>query len=214
MTEPVNPPHRAPTAHPSAPQETPPPPPRPPRRPARSAFADGVPAWALFAAAAALLLLFVAFVIFLLVEAGRKHVTETEWARMYLLFGSAEAIAFTVIGWLFGRQVGKTAVRAANAQTKTAKAHEQSARQGEHEAKERETAAHHDARQAREESHRHQLAAEQLKERARAFLVMAPQRVGTERLAGPRKATAAGEPAQPADDLVTRATTLFGLDDL
>jgi hypothetical protein len=178
-----------------------------PRR--RSALADGVPPWALFTAAAILLALFVAFVIFLLVEAAKPRVGETQWTRMYLVYGTAEAIAFTVVGWLFGRQVSRTALRSSKEQLDSARQHEHDARDREQRAQQHAAQAHDQARVARDEARRHELVANQFKERARAFLVMAP---GSPARASRMTAkVAAGTEPPPADDLVARAEKLFDL---
>jgi hypothetical protein len=175
----------------------------------RSALADGVPPWALFTAAAILLALFVAFVIFLLVEATKSSVGETQWTRMYLVYGTAEAIAFTVVGWLFGRQVSRTALRSSKEQLDSARQHEHDARDREQRAQQHAAQAHDQARVARDEARRHELVANQFKERARAFLVMAP---GSPARASRMTAkVAAGTEPPPADDLVARAEKLFDL---
>jgi hypothetical protein len=176
----------------------------------RSALADGVPAWALFTAAATLLALFVAFVIFLLVEATKSNVGETQWTRMYLVYGTAEAIAFTVVGWLFGRQVSRSALRSSKEQLDTARQHEHDARDREERAHQHAAQAQDQARVAHDEARRQELVATQYKERARAFLVMAPgaPAQGARRTV---KAEAGAEPTAPADDLVAKAEKLFEL---
>jgi hypothetical protein len=45
---------------------------------------------------------------------------EVEWSRLVYLFGSAEAIAFSALGWLFGREVHRE--RAENAEKQAAEA--------------------------------------------------------------------------------------------
>ena len=44
-----------------------------------------------------------------------KDATEAEWGRRVYLFMGMEAIVFTSVGWLFGREVNRTAVDSANA---------------------------------------------------------------------------------------------------
>jgi hypothetical protein len=62
-------------------------------------------------------IVFVAFGVFLVVNADTTN--QTEWERWVYVFGAAEAIGFTAIGWIFGKEVNRQ--RAEEAE-KTAKA--------------------------------------------------------------------------------------------
>jgi cytochrome bd-type quinol oxidase subunit 1 len=48
---------------------------------------------------------FVAFAAFLTFNADTTNATE--WDRWVYVFGAAEAVAFTAVGWLFGREVNR-----------------------------------------------------------------------------------------------------------
>ncbi len=68
-----------------------------------------------------LLLGFAALVVFLVAQAGTA--SEGTWSRFVFLFGAAEALVFTAVGWLFGREVNRQA-----AQNAESRANESSAR--------------------------------------------------------------------------------------
>lgn len=55
---------------------------------------------------------FLVFGLFLVLNADTADATE--WERWVYVFGAAEAIAFTAIGWMFGREVNRQ--RAENAE--------------------------------------------------------------------------------------------------
>jgi type VI protein secretion system component VasK len=59
--------------------------------------------WVQFLVAAALLVATTFFFVYLVGQVDGA--SETEWARLAYLFGAVEAVAFTVIGWLFGKEV-------------------------------------------------------------------------------------------------------------
>src|SRR5690348_4166956 len=56
-----------------------------------------------------LLLGFGALIWFLVSQAGSA--AEGTWSRFVYLFGSAEALVFTAVGWLFGREVNRQAAQ-------------------------------------------------------------------------------------------------------
>ena len=72
------------------------------------------PRWALLFAVGALILVgFIALIIYMLAAAPKTSSTETIWDRDVYIFGAGQAIAFTAVGWLFGREVNRTAVKSA-----------------------------------------------------------------------------------------------------
>ncbi len=82
---------------------------------------------ALFVVGAVILLAFGLVMIYMLSIANDKGTNETVWNRQSLIFAAAEAIAFTAVGWMFGREVNRTAAEGAGqaqkeAQAKTAEA--------------------------------------------------------------------------------------------
>jgi hypothetical protein len=76
-------------------------------------------------AAVLLLLSFAALVIFLVGKAGSA--TEGTWSRFVYLFGAAEALVFTAVGWLFGREVHRQAAQSAEARADQATTRAESA---------------------------------------------------------------------------------------
>jgi hypothetical protein len=46
-------------------------------------------------------------------RADNSDVTEIVWSRYVYLFGGFEAVVFTAVGWLFGREVHRAAVETA-----------------------------------------------------------------------------------------------------
>jgi hypothetical protein len=81
------------------------------------------------AAAVAVLLLvgFAGLVFFLVGQVGSA--SEGAWSRYIFLFGAAEALVFTAIGWLFGREVNRQAAQSADARADQATARAESATQ-------------------------------------------------------------------------------------
>jgi len=63
--------------------------------------------------AVALLLGFAALLAYLIGKAGTA--ADGAWSRYVYLFGAAEALVFTAVGWLFGREVNRQAVQSAEA---------------------------------------------------------------------------------------------------
>lgn len=63
-----------------------------------------------FVVTVGLLLLFAAVVFWLMIAADNTE--ETVWQRRVYLFGAVQAIVFTAVGWLFGREVNRSAVEA------------------------------------------------------------------------------------------------------
>jgi hypothetical protein len=81
------------------------------------------PVWltiVLLVLAAVILFAFVALAISLLHRASRD--SETTWERRVYIFSAVEAIAFTAVGWLFGREVNAGAAKTAQTATATARA--------------------------------------------------------------------------------------------
>jgi hypothetical protein len=63
---------------------------------------------------------------------------DTVWQRRVYVFGAVQAIVFTAIGWLFGREVGRSAAESAHSDAESARDEAKTARalaqQGVHEA--------------------------------------------------------------------------------
>src|SRR5690348_739690 len=72
-----------------------------------------------------LLLGFGALIWFLVSQAGSA--AEGTWSRFVYLFGSAEALVFTAVGWLFGREVNRQAAQNAEARADQATTRAESA---------------------------------------------------------------------------------------
>lgn len=80
--------------------------------------------------AVVLAIAFAVFAVFLVLNAGTQNVTE--WERWIYVFGAAEALAFTAVGWLFGREVNRkraeiAEIRANDAEQQKATAKQQGA---------------------------------------------------------------------------------------
>ncbi|GIJ73150.1 hypothetical protein [Virgisporangium ochraceum] len=126
--------------------------------------------------AVALLVAFAGFVVVMVVLADRS--SDQVWQRRIYLFSAVEAIVFTAVGWLFGREVNRTAV--------------ESARQDATAARQTAAVAREEARRSAEDA----AAAEQraAAERARGETVAAvvehSRPTGDDRDAGPRPAGA------------------------
>ncbi|MFC0313658.1 hypothetical protein ACFQNE_02655 [Gordonia phosphorivorans] len=82
----------------------------------------------LFWFACALLLVYVVFGALLLNWADNEGITEEKWSRYVYVFGGLQAIVFTAVGWVFGREVSRGAVAAADNATAGAKDEAQAAR--------------------------------------------------------------------------------------
>src|SRR5215212_6276137 len=66
-----------------------------------------------------LLLAFAVLVIVLTISADTGD--ETTWQRRVYLFGAVQAIVFTAVGWLFGREVHRSAAESAKDDADAAK---------------------------------------------------------------------------------------------
>ncbi len=70
--------------------------------------------WLTWVLAACLIALFAASCWVLYQAADSAGVTETLWSRYVYVFGALEAMVFTTVGWIFGREVHRTAVEGAS----------------------------------------------------------------------------------------------------
>ncbi|HTA33126.1 MAG TPA: hypothetical protein VK721_06850 [Solirubrobacteraceae bacterium] len=75
--------------------------------------------------AVGLAIAFVAFAAFLVFNADTTNATE--WQRWVYVFGTAEAVAFTAVGWLFGREVSRKRADTAESRANTAEQHKDTA---------------------------------------------------------------------------------------
>lgn len=89
---------------------------------------NGVPWYLLFAAAAAIGVVYIGFALFAFARADDTGITESGWLRTVFVIQGIEAIAFTAIGWLFGREVHRGAAEAAKEQAEEAKQDEKEAK--------------------------------------------------------------------------------------
>ncbi|MGB5151176.1 MAG: hypothetical protein WBN99_14785 [Mycobacterium sp.] len=69
--------------------------------------------WLTWVLAACLIALFAGACWLLYQAADQPDMTETLWGRYIYAFGALEAIVFTAVGWIFGREVHRTAVEVA-----------------------------------------------------------------------------------------------------
>jgi hypothetical protein len=74
---------------------------------------------ALFVVSVVILVAFGILMLYMLAIANDKGTDEKIWGRQTFIFGAAEAIAFTAIGWMFGREVNRQRAETAEAQAKT-----------------------------------------------------------------------------------------------
>lgn len=70
--------------------------------------------WLTWVLAACLIALFVASCWVLYQAADNADVTEMVWGRYVYIFGGLEAIVFTAVGWIFGREVHRAAAELAS----------------------------------------------------------------------------------------------------
>lgn len=82
----------------------------------------GAPTAVLLGIAIALLIGYAVTVFALFEAADNSTVTEPVWSRYIYLLGGLEAIVFTAVGWLFGREVNRKQAEQAEAATNEAKA--------------------------------------------------------------------------------------------
>ena len=84
---------------------------------------DPMPAWrwSLVLAVAILILLVFVFFAWWMVDHSDDSVKEEVWNRRLIVFSAVEAIAFTAIGWVFGREVHRSEVNTAKQQGEAAK---------------------------------------------------------------------------------------------
>ncbi|MDN5796980.1 MAG: hypothetical protein L0H79_14640 [Intrasporangium sp.] len=89
---------------------------------------NGVPWHLLFFAAALVTVAYIAFAIVTFNRADDNGVGENQWLRTVFVIQGLEAIAFTAIGWLFGREVHRGEAAASKEQAGEAKQEAQEAR--------------------------------------------------------------------------------------
>ncbi|GAA6527551.1 hypothetical protein [Intrasporangium sp. DVR] len=83
--------------------------------------ANGVPWVLLFLAAAAIALIYIVFAAIAFTRAGDSTLAESTWLRTVFVIQGFEAMAFTAIGWLFGREVHRGTAEAATEQAQEAR---------------------------------------------------------------------------------------------
>jgi hypothetical protein len=86
---------------------------------AKNSEAGASPA-VLLAVAIGLLVIYVVILYFLFKGADDKDMSETIWGRYTYLLGGLEAIVFTAVGWLFGREVNRKQAEQAEQATQEA----------------------------------------------------------------------------------------------
>lgn len=77
---------------------------------------------AVFVMVAVILGGFAVLMLYMLATSGDKGVSENVWGRRLYVYGSAEAITFTAVGWLFGREVHRSTAKVARKQAADASA--------------------------------------------------------------------------------------------
>lgn len=95
----------------------------------------------LYAAAALLAIVYIVFSVMVYNRVDDAGITEPLWARSVLVLQGIEAMAFTAVGWLFGREVYRGEAKTAKAQAEDAKVESTSARAAQWDAVERAAAA-------------------------------------------------------------------------
>lgn len=76
--------------------------------------------WALVAVSTSLIVAFLGLHIFLLLAADEESTTDVVWNRFTTITNGVEAIVFTAVGWLFGREVNKGTAEVAKTQADSA----------------------------------------------------------------------------------------------
>jgi hypothetical protein len=105
---------------------------------------NGVPWLLLFLTASVLAIIFLVFALVVYTRADDTGMTETVWARMVFVLHGIEAIAFTAVGWLFGREIHRGEAKQAKEHAGDAKRNADDAR-GEAKQARQESAAARDA---------------------------------------------------------------------
>ena len=82
--------------------------------------------WLTWVLVSCLIALFAASCWVLYRTADKAGVTETLWGRYVYIFGALEAMVFTAVGWIFGREVHRTAAEVASQDA--ARAHQEAER--------------------------------------------------------------------------------------
>ncbi len=85
--------------------------------------------WLTWVLAACLIAVFAGACWLLYRAADQADMTETLWGRYIYIFGALEAIVFTAVGWMFGREVHRTAAEAASADAARARRETETIRQ-------------------------------------------------------------------------------------
>jgi len=193
------------TPTPGTPGATPPPgpptepaePPTEPTEPPPSSATTAGASWRwLFWAAIAIVVVYVVFAVFAFARAD-EQLAENDWSRsVYVLLG-VEAIAFTAVGWLFGREVHRGEAQSAKQNAAQAKAEEKEQRSKTEDAKDREA-------DARERAVEAEVKGRTLADAVRASSGGLPPTGGDERGRDRETPLPGGPPADPLRDLADR----------
>lgn len=84
--------------------------------------------WSTFLVAAILIALFVVIAAVMIALGGRDATSEGVWSRYVYVFTAMEAIVFTAIGWILGREVNRSAVDRVERDAANARAEAQDSR--------------------------------------------------------------------------------------
>ncbi len=84
--------------------------------------------WSTFLVAVVLVALFAVIAVVMILLGGRDDTSENVWTRYVYVFTAIEAIVFTAIGWILGREVNRSAVERTEAEAVEARTEAQSAR--------------------------------------------------------------------------------------
>lgn len=87
-----------------------------PAKPAETKTESSVDRFKGLVAVVVAVLILVGFTVLMIFLSGQVHsANDTSWSRYLYLFGAAEAIVFTAVGWLFGQEVNRKAANEAGA---------------------------------------------------------------------------------------------------
>ena len=107
---------------------------------------NGVPWRRLFGIATVIVAVYLGFAVLAFTRAGDGALPEVVWSRSAWVVHGVEALAFTAVGWLFGREVHRGEAQEQKQHAKDATERADSARQETGDARERAAAAEHSGR--------------------------------------------------------------------
>ena len=176
-----------------------------PAPPTETAKSSGTPWLPIFLAAMAFALLYAGVAVVTYLRADDQGMDETVWSRLIFVLHGLEAIAFTAVGWIFGREVHRTEAKHAKEEANDAKAQAAEMKDEAHQARQESAVARVDERAQAERAATAETKGWRLAEAVRAKSEPTPTRTRTRDIDGLGADEDGGNERSPAGGHRTQA---------